>query len=302
MRFKNNKDVKYLLPEDNQVVKVFISTENNEIIDLNDISGFKIKGEKTKNLEYQVGMNLLNGEMFALNLIFNLSILDKSEKNYSLYYIDRCRKEFQTDLKVSLVSFNFKRKYFVLNNNKNLKYQILTIDGPADDKISISVYKNGEYNGEALNNASNYYLNFTQYSEGNYTFKVINDGIESSINETIYVRKNLEEILSLKNSISDCMFSNENKSVIKDFSYTITPSNINTNLIKFQSFFSLNQKDFWNLSSSTNGKDKTFSINYSNQMKNSINLNNKLYIYLTESNDVNQPIYIFNYTIFSIII
>jgi len=42
MKFKNNKNITYLLPEDNQVVKVLISTENNEIINLGDISGFQI--------------------------------------------------------------------------------------------------------------------------------------------------------------------------------------------------------------------------------------------------------------------
>ena len=39
-----------------------------------------------------------------------------------------------------------------INVFMKLKYQILTIDGPKDDKISISIYKNGEYNAEAINN------------------------------------------------------------------------------------------------------------------------------------------------------
>ena len=296
IRFNNNKNVTYLLPEDNQVVKVIISVDNNEIINLEDIKEFKIKGENNKNLEYNVGNETIYGDPYSLNLIFNLSSVDKSEQNYTLYYYDRCGKDFQTDLKVTLVSFNFKRKYFVLNNNKDSEYQTLTIEGPVNEKISISVYKNGEYNGEALNNGLNYYLNFYRSSQGDYTFRVINDGIDSSINETVYVRENLEDILRLKNNISNCMFSNENKSVIKDFSYTITPSNINTNFSNFQSYFSHNQLDFKNLNSSGNGKDKTFSIIYSNEMKNSINLNNKLYIYLTENNDTNQPIYVFNYS------
>ena len=179
-----------------------------------------------------------------------------------------------------------------------MEYQRLTIKGPVNDKISISVYKNDEYNGEALDNGTNYYLNFYRSSQGDYTFRVINDGIESSINGTIYVRENLEDILLLKKNISNCMFSNENKSAIKDFSYTITPSNINTNFNNFQSYFSHNQLDFKSLSSSENGngKDKTFSIYYTNKMKNSINLNNKQYIYLTENNDTDQPIYVFNYS------
>lgn len=54
------------------------------------------------------------------------------------------------------------------------------------------------------------------------------------------------------------MFSNSNKSAIKDFSYTITPSNLNTNFRNFQSYYSSNQKDFINLTSSGDGADKTF--------------------------------------------
>ena len=301
MRFNNNKNITYLLYEDNQIVKVIISAENNGNIDLNDISGFKIKGENNKNLEYKVGNKTINGELNALNLIFNLSSVDKSEQNYLLYYIDRCGKDFQMDLKVSFVKFNFKRKYFVLNNNKNMKYQILTIEGPAeDDKISITVYRNGEYNGEAINNGSNYYLNFSQTSQrsiGDYTFRVIIDGKDSPINETIvYVRENYEEILRLKDEISDCMFSNGDKSIIKDFSYTITPSDINTKFRDFQSYFSSDHNNFTNLTPREDGKDKTFYINYNDEMKSNINLGNKLYIYLTESNDIDQPIYIFNYS------
>ena len=296
MRFNNNKKITYLLPEDNQIVKVIIFVENNEIINLDDISGFIIKGEKNKNLAYQVGKNFIKGEPNTLKLIFNLLSVDKSEQSHLLYYIDRCGKEFQTDLKVSFISFNFRRKYFVLKNNKNLKYQLLMFDGPVDDKISISVYKNGEYKGEAISNGTNYYLNFSQSSQGNYTFRVINDGIDSSMNEIIYVRENLEEILVLKNNISNCMFSNENKSAIKDFSFTITPSNINTNFRDFQSYFTSDQKTFMNLASNIAGKEKTFSIIYLNEMKKSINLNNTLYIYLVENNDANQPIYIFNYS------
>ena len=299
IRFNNNENVSYLLPEDNQVVKVIISVDNNEIMNMNDISGFKIKGENNKNLESKVGIDSINGEQYSLNLKFNLSSINQSEQNYSLYYIDRCGKEFQTDLKVSLVTFNFKRKYFVLNNNNKLNSQILIIEGPVDDKISIVVYRNGEYNGEAMKNTSNtpknYYLSFSQSSQGNYTFRVINDGIESNINEIVYVRENLEEILRLKNNITDCMFSNSNKSAIKDFSYTITPSNLNTNFRNFQSYYSSNQKDFINLTSSGDGADKTFSIIYTNAMKSEINLDNKLYIYLTENYDIDQPIYIFDY-------
>ena len=299
MTFDNNKNKTYLLPENNQVVKVKISVENNEIINLDDIFEFKIRGEKNKNLNYSVGIDSKNREENTINLIFNLSNINKSEENYLLYYVERCddKKEFQVDLKISLVTFNLKRKYFVLNNNKNSKYQILTFEGKTvEDKISISVYKNGEYIGEASSNGTNYYLNFTQSSQGDYTFIVRNDGIESPMNETIYVRENLEEILSLKKNIEKCMFSNENKSAIKDFSYIITPSSDITNIRVFQSHFSHNQKNFQNLTSSFNGKDKTFVINYSNEMKNNISLNNPLFIYLTENNDKEQPIYIFNYS------
>ena len=298
MIFNNNKNVTFLLPEDNQAVKVIISVENNENIHLDDISGFKIKGENNQSREYKVGNETINGEPYSLNLIFNLSSVDKSEQNYLLYYTDRCGKDFKIDLKVSLVSFNFERKYFVLNNNKNSENQILKIKGPIDDKITLVIYKNGEYNGEVSNDNSNYYFYFSHSSQGDYTFRVINDGIESSINETVYVRENLGDILSLKNNISNCMFSNENKSAIKDFSYTISPSNINTNFTNFQSYFTKDQNIFENLTSSGNGNgnDKTFSIIYSNEMKNSININNKLYIYLTENNDKDQPIYVFNYS------
>ena len=299
MTFDNNKNKTYLLPENNQVVKVKISVENNEIINLDDISEFKIRGEKNKNLNYSVGIDSKNREENTINLIFNLSNINKSEENYLLYYVERCddKKEFQVDLKISLVTFNLKRKYFVLNNNKNSKYQILTFEGKTvEDKISISVYKNGEYIGEASSNGTNYYLNFTQSSQGDYTFIVRNDGIESPMNETIYVRENLEEILSLQKNIAKCMFSNENKSAIEDFSYTIIPSNtINTNFKDFQSYY-INQNDKNNLSSSINGKEKTFTIKYSDEMKSKINLNKTLYIYLTENNDIDQPIYIFNYS------
>ena len=292
IRFNNYENKMYLLPEDNQIVKVIISTENNEIINVNDIKGFIIK-ENNKTLEKRK----ITGEPFALNLIFNLSSIDKSIKNYSLYYIDRCGKNIETDLKVILVTFNFRRKYFVLNNNKNLNYQTLIIEGPVNNKISISVFKNGEYYGLAdTNNTSNHYLNFAQSSQGDYTFKVINDGIEADINETIYVRQNLDEILGLKDNISSCMFSNENKSAIKDFSFTITPSNINTSFKDFETYITDDQKNFINLTSTIYEKEKTFSIIYSKEMKDKISLNNKLYLYLTENDDIEQPIYIFSYS------
>jgi len=293
IRFNNNQNFIYLLPEDNQIVKVIISVENNEIINLTDISGFKIK-ENNKTVEKRS----IIGEPSALNLIFNLSSEDKSANNYSLIYIDRCGKEFETDLKINILVFNLRRKYFVLNNNKNLKVQTLIIDGGlVNNKISISVYKNGEYWGEADNTLNYYYLNFSQSSEGNYTFIVNNDNIKSKIKETVYVRQNLTNILNLKNNISNCMFSNENNSIIKDFSYTIIPSNLNTNFEDFQSFITDNEEDFINLTSPINIKDKTktFSINYSEEVKNKINLNNQLYLYLTENDDKAQPIYIFNF-------
>ena len=306
MRFNNDQNETKLLAEDNQEVKVIISVENeNANINLDDIGGFKIKGENNIDLIYDdvvVDKNT-NVEPDALTLIFNLSKVNQSEENYSLYYFDSCgddKKLFPTGLKIKLSNFTLKRKYFVLKNNKNSEYQnqTLIIEGPTNEEFSINVYKNGDYIGKAKKNSQNYNLSFTLTSIGDYTFNVINKGIESSIDGKVYVRENLEDILILKDNIPipNCRFSNENKSEIKNFSYTITPSGINTNFTNFQSYFSTNpnQNKFWPLSS-TPGKNKTFSINYSSDMKNNINLNNTLYIYLTENDDTDQPIYIFNY-------
>ena len=292
INLNNNEKVIYLLPNNgnNQKVRISLSSENNENFNINDdITGFKIKNG---SFQYNLGKENINEN--SINLIFKEM---NSNINYKLYYIDICGKDIETGVDILFNTFTIKRNYFVLNNNLDMDKQNLTIEGPHLDSMNIMVYKDNSYYGN-MNYDSKYYIELDKYSKGDHTFIVNNNGDESPIDGVVYVRDNLGDLFTInENVIPSCLFWNEDKNTLSSLSYTIKSNEEIINDIQiFKSKFTINKSSFDDLIiTDSNSKQESFKLEYSNTIRNNIKINQELYIYLTEKDYTNQPIYVFKY-------
>ena len=287
---ENNEKYIYLLPEKNQKVKVYLSTENNENINYDDKLEFKIING---NVKYTIEKEKINDN--SLNLIFNNF---DSNINYTLYFIDKCGNSINTHIIVVFITFEIKRKYFVLNNNLDMDKQYLIIEGPNTNSLYIIAYKDNKYYSIMNYDSSRkYYIELDKNSKGDYSFKYSFNGIEKDLEGIVYVRENLNDFFMIEKEPSNCLFLDENKNALTSLNYTISSNNeVIKSIETFKSIFKINETLIYNLSvTNLETKKETFVLNYSNDMKKNINTNKEYYIYLTENYDIDQPIYVFKY-------
>ena len=109
----NNEKIIYLIPDNSneQKVTIYFTAENNENSIIEDINSFIIKNGIIKQY--------LDFEKISKNSV-NIKFKNiASSSNYTLYYIDRCGYEIETEIKIEFYSFHIKRNYYVLNNYAN---------------------------------------------------------------------------------------------------------------------------------------------------------------------------------------
>ena len=282
----NNENSLYLLEGESQEVKVFISTENNIHINSEDITGFKIKKEKMEDVKIK------DNDQQSFNLIFDN--VESNINNSKLFYVDRCGKDIVTNIKIYVQSLKLERHYYIINNKYNNK-QYLKIKGQYLNNINITVHKNGAYfEIMKYNSQYNYYIELDENSLGDYTFFVNNNNLNTQIEGIVYVRENLEDLLKIDKRPQSCIFFNNDKNSLTSLTFNISSKN---ELIKdisiFKSSFTINKERFYDFSNSSDSKKQYFEYKYSNEVKEKIKLNQEYYIFLTEKDDKEQPIYVY---------
>lgn len=300
INLNDNSNQINLLKGNNQSVRVSLYVEDYSNINYEDIQGFKIKNN---GINYNVTKKNDDIDNKSLYLIFNIP--SDSINNYTLYYVDFCGEDIETNIKVLINTFTIKRHYFVLDNNLNMTKQYIKIEGPHEDNIFIKAYKDKEYIGIINYNSSSkyYFIELDQNSKGNYNFYVSNNFVESPINGTVYVKQNLEDFFKIVNWPLSCIFLEEGNKNFENINYTI--SSLNTEYFNdiriFKSKFTFDKKEFSKLDITNDDLNKeTFLLQYTNDIKSKIKINQIMYIFLTENDDVEQPIYSFNYSYSSI--
>ena len=300
IRLSNNENKISLLPEKNQniILYVFIQEEVEENLkNLSNINSFGIE-------DFSYSINKTNISENSLYLKIDLDWVKDKQKEFQLYYRDKCNERINTSIIISVTSFDVKRNYFVLNNNMDMPSQRVVFNGPHGGNIKINVYKdNSSLIPTNYNYSGNYYyFDLYQNSIGNYTFKLDNNGKETPINSNkIYVVNYLEELLNYSR-IPSCVFLNEDKSSLEDLSFSILSKDKRIEQISiFKSSFKINNNNFYyelegNIPNNNNN-NKIFSFK-SQTLKNIISTNTELHLYLMEGDDKEQPLYVFkmNYT------
>lgn len=287
----NNEKTIYLLPGNNQYITVYLSVEGNVEIDKKHIKEFSIKHENEQ--PYVLKKEEKSDNSFIL--IFNNTI--DSKKDYILCYTDKCDNTVETNIKVSFYTFTINRFYYVLNNNLDMDKQNLTIEGPNTHSISINVYKNNN-SYDIMNydpNLKHYYIVLDKASKGDYSFIISFNGENIPINGIVYVRDYLKEFFTIENEPLNCLYLVQERKELKSLNYSITSNFDKINNINiFKSQFTSDKQSFYNFSiiPNQNKKKETFVFNYS---ENTIIDNKEYYIYLTENNYHDQPLYVYKY-------
>ena len=287
---KNEKNIIFS-PEDGQFLLLIIYT-NDDIINITDILSIGV-GDKEFNFT-QVNYN-------SINVTLNLSwVKDKQQKEYPLYYKDRCGTPTYVDITISIASFTIQRNYFIINNNiDTMKAQRLYIYGPYNDYIKIFGYKDNSENGIQADYKNGIYsIEFGQSSIGEYTFKIYYNLVELTKNNIgkVYVFNELDDLFSRYN-IPTCSFLDNNKQSLEDINFFITikdPNKIN-DILKFKSRYITNNNKTFDFSEDFEGDTKTFNLEISNDLKAIISPDTEMLLYLTENDFIDQPLYVFKY-------
>ena len=297
MREMNDEKNIIFLPENNQYLSLYINVKEDYTIKISDILSIGINNHKFEDIKTEGN---------SINVTLDLSwVKDEKIKEYQLFYIDRCGTQTYTDINITVASFTLQRHYFVLDNNiENMKTQRLIIYGPYSDYIRIYAYKDNSNNGILANYNSadkTYYIEFDQFSRGIYTFKIFNNLIElAKIDDKVYVVNELEDFFT-PDGIPTCLFLDNDKKSLEDISYSITiadTSKINDITI-FKSTYMTNNRRI-NLTERIINNKKTFTLEKSNTLKEIISTNSENFLYLTENDFIDQPIYVFKFTFTSI--
>ena len=298
MRIMNNEKSIIFMPENNQYLTLDINVKEDYIINPTDIKSLGINNHKFEDFK-------INGN--TINVTLDLSwVKNEKIKEYQLFYIDRCGTTIYTDINITVASFTFQRHYFVMDNNlEDMKTQRLIIYGPYNDYIRIYAYKDGSENGILADyNASDktYYIEFDQSSRGVYSFKIFSTGVElANIEDKVYVANKLEEFFNYE-GVPTCLYLDKDKNSLEEISYSISINDANKikNISIFKSIYinSNNKKIYLTERPLTN--KKTFILEKSNNLKEIISTNIENYLYLTENDFIDQPIYVFKYKYTSI--
>ena len=293
MQLINNEKNISFLPENNQHLIVYVDSKENSNINLDDIISIGIK-----NHVFKIEKNIIFN---SINITLDLSwVKNENIREYQLYYIDKCATKIYTDTFISVIDFSVERNYFVLNNNlENIKTQRLIIHAPHSDYTKIYAYKDNSVNSFLVSydgGGGYYYIDFNQNSKGVYSFKIINNEYELFyLSEKVYVFQNLNELL-IAHNFPNCSFLDNDKKALKDIVYSIIIKDTdivnNINIFKSRFISSENELFLFNEKNSSNTK-KIFNLSISDNLKNKISTNSEFFIYLTENDFIDQPLYAF---------
>jgi hypothetical protein len=118
------------------------------------------------------------------------------------------------------------------------------------------------------NSTYNYYIELDKNSTGDYTFFVNNNNEETQIEGIVYVRENLEDLLTTEKGPQSCLFLDKDKNSLTSLSYSIASKN---ELIKeiniFKSSFTINKVRFYDFENNPESQKQNFVLKYSNEIK-----------------------------------
>ena len=275
----------YLFPVENQRILAEIKTSEFISANMNDIEGFKIKKD---SLSYTIVKERIDST--KLYISFNLT--GAAEGSYTLYYIDRCGEDIKTDIEVIIRQFTIDRHYFVLNNNHNQNGQTLGLSLGHEIQLNVSIHRDninlGNMNYDST--SRKYYYNLNSNSVGNYTFEVNFNGGTSVLNEIVYVRKELSDLLIIHNEPASCLYYHD---PLKEISYSVSPSqnSVIKNINDFNSYWNANTSASTIFIPDISQNEKSFKLPIQYNIIN----NQSYFIFLTEKTDREQPIFVFSY-------
>ena len=275
----------FLLPQKNQLIKLTYIQDIVELLDYelykDNISYFQI-GNIAKSIRIE------NNDDGGIFVIFDLSSFNSSKQNYTLFYFDTCGNKINTGINISIFSFYFERHYFVLNNNNNQQPQNLRIQGPINNQIELYIIDENGEDERIFSNGNIYIYRLTK--SGNYSFYYINNNIRTNIEDKVYVVDELSDLFNITTNLTECMFYNISKYLYFSFTFKIERMD--------NSFFNMTLKiegDNQNYSlNSISNNNLSYMLTY-NTIRDRINQNKTLVIYLYENNDMAQPLYRYKY-------
>ena len=293
--FKERGNIFNLLPQQNQTI--ILNYEGNNPY---NISKFKIGNIESLKLGKNFDQN-------NINTTFNLSNLytveNKDKNNFSLNYIDDCGTEIKTGIIIQIISFNFKRHYFVINNNNDEQDdQYLLISGPNNNKIRLFGYNENNRNNPDIimfdDKEGKYKYTFDDI--GNYSFYYDNNGVKNDIIDKVYVFRELSNLFVNNTNLNKCMFYNMSNYLF--FSYKFIAQN------KYESVFNMtlkikNDNTNYSLVALTNSSSQSIvNFLFYKTINREIPKNEELLIYFYENNDMAQPLYLYKYQYTTIIL
>ena len=284
----DNKKILYLFHLNDQRIMATIDAGAYSVVNMSDIVNFQIKNQDTQST-FEIQKEEIDST--RLYIIFNLNQVPQG--NYVLNYIDKCSGVIPTDIQVIIRNFVVDRHYFVLNNNNNQPEQIMRVSSGHDIELNVSIYKDNIKleNMKYDSGTKKYYHILNSNSKGNYTFQVNYNGASSILNEIVYVRDNLSELIRINDKSPECLYFYNSPDTIN---YKISPTtNSPVNDISiFSMYLNANSANSRNFSGTVNNGEKSFVLSV---QQNSIIKNQSYFIFLTEKTDTEQPLYVFSY-------
>jgi hypothetical protein len=250
----DNKKILYLFLLNDQRIMATIDAGAYSVVNMSDIVNFQIKNQDTQST-FEIQKEEIDST--RLYIIFNLNQVPQG--NYVLNYIDKCSGVIPTDIQVIIKNFVVDRHYFVLNNNNNQPEQIMRVSSGHDIVLNVSIYKDNIKleNMKYDSGTKKYYHILNSNSKGNYTFQVNYNGASSILNEIVYVRDNLSELIRINDKSPECLYFYNSPDTIN---YKISPTtNSPVNDISIFSMYlnanSANSRDFYG---TVNNRVKSF--------------------------------------------
>ena len=283
--FKENGNVIILLPIANQLIKLTYEGSDSDFEKVKNIQKFKFGDFNSSRITSNTDK--------TINIIFNLDSNKNSQIDYNLLYIDECGESINTGIIVQIITFTFERHYFIIKNNHNTA-QKLRIKGPKNSKINL--YNNNQDIISYSEDEGCYVFLIT--NAGTYDFNYVNSDnptIKNNLNEKVYVFEELSGLFDIKYNLTDCMFFNTDKSLSFSFKFNY-PKNSESSF----SMMFVNDDEKYSLNQIQNSDILEFVLSYQNKER--IKVNKILLIYFSENNDIEQPLYKFEYQYSNIIL
>ena len=283
-----------LLPEKGQIIKLKYFQNNQASLsysdykeNINNISYFWIGNiSKSTNIKNSDNEN-------GIDVEFDLSSLSTSQNDYILSYIDSCGNQINTGINVRISSFYFERHYFVLKNNNNQPNQYLRIQGPINNQIELHMTNLLGGEDTRISTNENVY-SYKLYKSGIFRFYYINNKVNKALNDLVYVVDRLDGLFIINTNWSECMFYNISKYL--RFNFTFIPNRIDNSIFNMTlKIDGDNQNYSLDYIHNSNNKILDYILTYNN-IRNRISKNQTLLIYFYENYDIEQPLYVFNYT------